>query len=68
MLIPDVSGYKLDNALELLKAVGIEKISVQTTASPRRRDAGYNGSSRVIRQSMNEDGSLILLVCNIDFL
>lgn len=65
MQIQDVSGYKLDHALELLKAQGIEKISVKLTASPRLRDAGYNGSSRTVRQSVLDDGTLELLVCNI---
>ena len=65
MQIADVSGYKLDHALELLKAHGIEKISVKLTASPRLRAAGYKGSSRVVRQSVLDDGTLELLVCNV---
>lgn len=66
MRIPDVSGYKLENALVLLKARGIDRISVQLTSSPRLRDAGYDGSSRVVRQSASDDGSIELLICNLD--
>jgi hypothetical protein len=66
MQIPDVAGYKLDYALELLKASGIEKITVKLTASPRLRDAGYDGSSRIIRQNVQNDGSLELLICNMN--
>lgn len=66
MRIPDVSGYKLENALELLKAQGIEKVVVKFTAPPRMSAAGYDGSSRTVRQSILDDGTLELLVCNID--
>lgn len=66
MQIPDVSGYKLDNAVELLRARGMEKIIVKLTTQPRLRESGYNGSSRIIRQSSLDDGTLELLVCNIN--
>lgn len=66
MDIPDVSGYKLDRALELLKIQGFDKTEVKLTASPRLRDAGYDGSARVIRQSVSVDGTIELLVCNLN--
>ena len=66
MQIPDVSGYKLDKALALLKGGGIDKISVQLTASPRLRNGGYDSSSRVVRQKLEDDGSIELLVCNLN--
>jgi len=65
MQIPDVSGYMLGNALELLKARGIEKVSVRFTAPPRMRNASYDENSRTIRQVVLEDGTLELLVCNV---
>ncbi len=66
MRIPDVSGYKLENALELMKAEGIEEVAVKLTAPPRLREAGYDGSSRVVRQSIPDDGVPELLVCNVN--
>jgi hypothetical protein len=66
MDIPDISGCKLDHALELLKEKGFVKISVKLTASPRLRDAGYDGSSRVVRQFLSDDGIVELLVCNLN--
>lgn len=66
MDIADISGCKLDQALELLKEKGFEKISVKLTASPRLRDAGYDGNSRVVRQVLKDDGIMELLVCNLN--
>jgi hypothetical protein len=66
MDIPDISGFKLDQALELLKDKGIVKISVKLTASPRLRDMGYDGNSRVVRQFLRDDGTMELLVCNLN--
>lgn len=66
MDIPDISGFRLDQALELLKDKGSMKISVKLTASPRLRDAGYDGSSRVVRQLLGDDGILELLVCDLN--
>jgi hypothetical protein len=66
MDIPDMSGYGLDQAMELLKDKGFVKICVMLTASPRLRDAGYDGSSRVVRQVVRDDGTVELLVCNIN--
>ena len=65
MQLPDVSGYELDNALELLKSVGIIDISVTLTAPPRRRDAGYNGSTGLIIHSATLTGSFFDLKTGI---
>ena len=66
MQIPDVAGYTLDDALELLKANGVKMVSVCMTAPPAKRGGGYDGNSRVIRQTRPGEGNLVLLVCNID--
>ena len=66
MNIPDISGYKLKQALELLKTQGFDKIEVKLTASPRLREAGFDGTARVARQSVSEDGTIELLVCNVN--
>lgn len=66
MDIPDVSGYKLEKAIKLLKDQGIKKVTVKLTAPPRMRAAGYDDNSRTVRQSVLDDGTLELLVCNTD--
>jgi len=62
---PDVSGLRLEQAMDILKSMGFDKLTVDITAPPRMRGAGYDGSSRVIRQTAAADGSIRLLVCNI---
>lgn len=64
--MPDVSGFRLEKAIKLLSSSGVEKVNVRLTASPRLRQAGYNGNSRVVRQSRTADGTVELLVCNSD--
>ncbi len=63
--MPDVSGLRLEQAIDILTSLGFEKLTVEITAPPRMRGAGYDGSSRVIRQTMAADGTNWLLVCNI---
>lgn len=66
MQIPDVPGFELVKALELLKAQGVDKISVHITAPPRLRGEKYDDHSRIVRQRVLDDGMLELLVCNMD--
>ncbi|HEX2944571.1 MAG TPA: PASTA domain-containing protein [Clostridia bacterium] len=62
--IPDVSGYRLAKAKDLLASLGYTRVDVQLTASPRTREAGYGENSRVVRQSISSDDTIVLLVCN----
>jgi len=62
----DVSGRRLRDAVDLLVSRGYEKISVVLTASPRLRDKGCDANSRVVRQRVTDDGTVELLVCNIE--
>lgn len=64
MDIPDISGYRLDKALVLLKSLGFDKTTVSLTAAPRLRAAGFDGSARVVRHIVKDDGSVEILVCN----
>ena len=64
--VPDVSGYILDKALEILRERGVVNVSVIQTAAPRLRDTEHDGASRVIRQSVAGNGTLELLVCNMN--
>ena len=63
--IPDVSGLRLEQAIELLTSEGFEKLTIHTTAPPRMKGAGYDGHSRVVRMTVAADDSIELLVCNI---
>ena len=62
--MPDISGFRLEQAIRILKEKGFDKFTIHTTAPPRKRDAGYDGNSRVIRQRLSDDGNICLLVCN----
>lgn len=62
----DVSGRRLEDALKILDSQGFDRITVKLTASPGRRDKGYNADSRVIRQVLTENSTVELLVCNLD--
>ena len=62
----DVSGRRLEDAIRLLKSQGFEKYTVTLTASPRLRDSGYDAKSRVVRQHISDDGTVELLVCNVN--
>jgi hypothetical protein len=66
MCIPDVSGFRLDKAQEILGRYGVENIIVQVTVPPKSREQSYNNSSRVVRQEVAIDGTVRLLVCNPD--
>lgn len=65
MCVPDVCGFRLESAFEILKSAGFDNIVVHTTAAPRLRGSGYDVSSRVIRQKKSADNAIELLVCNI---
>jgi hypothetical protein len=60
-IIPDVLGYKLQDAEELLSA---KKCCFQTIETfPRRREPMI-GNYRVIRQIQN-DGMILLTICKV---
>ncbi len=66
MEIPDVTCNKLEKACKTLEIAGTKKIIVQVTEPPRSKEGAYNEASRVIRQEILADGSVKLLVCNVD--
>jgi ribosomal protein RSM22 (predicted rRNA methylase) len=66
MCIPDVSGFRLDKAQEILGRSGVENIIVQVTEPPKSIERSCNNASRVVRQEVAGDGTVRLLVCNPD--
>jgi len=65
MQIPDLCGYKMKNAVKLLKEQGIENYIVTLTAPPRLRDRGFDEESRIVKQRVTGDGKLELIVTNV---
>lgn len=63
----DVTGFTLDEALQLLKAEGITQVDVKLTAPPKQTGNEYNLHSRVVRQkAASGKGNHELVVCNFD--
>jgi hypothetical protein len=61
----DVSGFRLEDAIEQLRDPGCGLI-VRLTAPPGMRDRGYDADSRVVRQKMLDGKTVELLVCNVN--
>jgi beta-lactam-binding protein with PASTA domain len=57
---PDVIGYTLDDARQILAASGWTIGEIAHTAPPRR---ALLEPSRVVRQRVRADGALALVVC-----
>jgi hypothetical protein len=65
MRVPDVTGFTLGEALNVLKAAGITETVIRLTTPPRDKGMEYSGSSRVVRQLTSDDGRTEeLIVCN----
>jgi len=65
MQFPDVCGFKLKDAVKLIKEQGIENYIIMLTAPPRLRNSGYGEESRIVRQRVTGDGKLELIVSNV---
>ncbi|MGI6778291.1 MAG: hypothetical protein ACOX7R_09855 [Acetivibrionales bacterium] len=64
MNIPDVTGFTLGEAKELIENAGMEIISISLTAPPRCRINGVDDACRVVRIRECEEGKIELIVCN----
>ena len=67
-MIPDVTGFALDEAVGLLNAAGVTGIEIRITAPPREKNRQYDSNSRVVRQLVcgpaGEETGVELVVCN----
>ena len=63
-MLPDLIGYKLDDATAILKAEGFNDIVVHLTKSPREEDKQSSSESRVVRLTILEDKKVDLILCN----
>lgn len=66
MQIPDVAGFTLGEAIELINRTGLNIRHVRVTAPPRLKHGGYNESYRVIKLETVNRKEIDLLVCNPD--
>ncbi len=64
MNIPDVAGFRLDEAEDILKEHGVCDYDILVTKPPKAPEAEYNGNYRVIRLQYDKKGLLKLLICN----
>jgi len=63
-LLPDLIGYKLNKALDILNSRGIKNISVSITTQPHDKDRQINPESRVVRMIEDQDNKINILVCS----
>ena len=63
-MLPDIIGYKLNKALDILRAAGFIDVSVDITTSPREKDLKPHCESRVVRVVEKDNRKIELLVCN----
>lgn len=61
---PDIIGYRLTDAINVLKEYGIEILEIKTTAPPRQVSDTYNGNFRVLKVFAVDSKKINLLVCN----
>lgn len=65
MNIPDIVGFTLGRARELLENNGITIADISVTAPPRGRGGAYGDYSRIVRLEAVGEKRAALLVCNV---
>lgn len=63
-MLPDLTGYKLNKALNILNSRGIKNIYVSMTTQPNEKDREINPESRVVRMTEDHDNRINILVCS----
>ncbi len=63
MKIPDIIGYTLREALEILERENMAVESVEVTSAPRLRNQQPDHEMRVVRTDPAEDNRIKLFVC-----
>ena len=65
MTYPDIEGYSLVDAINILDECNIEISNIKITAPPRQFGSiTYDGSFRVLRVFANNRKKVELLICN----
>ena len=63
MQIPDVVGYTLCEAREILNVHKINISGIKTATTPKDSSQDYNDSYRVLRMEILGDSDVELLIC-----
>ncbi len=63
MEIPDIIGFNLGDALEVLKKGNIPICKIDVTSAPRLKCLQYDDSFKVLRMSSTVDKKVKLLIC-----
>lgn len=61
-IYPDVEGFLLTDALKKIEGCGFARPDIEMTSQPKVKHEGYDGNFRVLRQGMDEDGTLKLII------
>ncbi len=60
---PDIIGYTLADATNILKEYGIEITEIKTTAPPRKVADAFDGNFRVLKIIAVDSSRVSLLLC-----
>jgi hypothetical protein len=63
MQVPDVIGYTLGDAKNILKKAGVGIHRVEATSPSRQKGVEIGDDCRVIRCKSTDDGKIELIVC-----
>jgi hypothetical protein len=61
--IPDIIGFNLRDAVEVLKNKNIGIDTIEITSAPRLKCQEYDDTARVLRILLAEDNKVKLLIC-----
>lgn len=65
-MLPDITGFTLAEALQILENAGFNNVGIKLTAPPRIVNEEYNDLSRVVRIRLFQETNFVeLIVCNI---
>ncbi len=65
-MLPDLTGYMLQRAEDILESYGVDEIEVVLTSPPWKREQQPSPKSRILRVSRITDRKVQLLVCNTE--
>lgn len=63
LIIPDIIGFNLGDAVEILKDKCISIDTIEITSSPRLKCQEYDDTFKVLGISLTEDNKVRLLIC-----
>ncbi|HOV27312.1 MAG TPA: hypothetical protein PK566_13280 [Pseudobacteroides sp.] len=61
MSLPDLTGYKLEDGLELINKYSLETDEIKVTSEPRKASSKYDLSYRILRYDVVDKKVRLLL-------